>query len=185
MLERPTESACGVSEMVVLDAEDVLQLLRSEIERAGGPTAFSKKARVDRATAHRTLKREVGLSRKIINALDLRVVYAPKQDKQGPNIEIRSAGQEDGTLLFIDGKSVKAMKAQVALVACLYNEQGRVVPYERLYRLIGHRPSKAKQVNLLRQYMMQVRRLLTKHKAGYSIAVDAGVGYALCEVAQG
>ena len=73
----------------------------------------------------------------------------------------------------------------MALVACLYNEQGRVVPYERLYRLIGHRPSKTKQVNLLRQYMMQVRRLLTKHKAGYSIAVDAGVGYAPCEVAQG
>jgi DNA-binding response OmpR family regulator len=172
--------------MVVLDAEDVLQLLRSEIERAGGPTAFSKKARVDRATAHRTLKREVGLSRKIINALDLRVVYAPKQDKQGPNIEIRSAGQEDRKpRLFIDGKSVEAPRAQVALLACLHSELGRVVPYERLCRVIGHQSSQEKQMHILRQYMLSVRRLLTKHKVRCSLSVAAGVGYALCEVAQG
>jgi DNA-binding phage protein len=67
--------------MVVLDAEDVIQLLRSEIERAGGPTAFSKKAGVDRAAVHRFLKRQKGPGKKLISALKLRVVYAPKRDK--------------------------------------------------------------------------------------------------------
>jgi DNA-binding phage protein len=67
--------------MVVLDADGVVQLLRSEIDRAGGPMAFAKKVRVDRATVHRTLKRELRPSKSIIKALDLRVVYAPKREK--------------------------------------------------------------------------------------------------------
>jgi hypothetical protein len=71
--------------MVPLDAEDVLQLLRSEIEHAGGLMAFSKRARLDRATVHRALKGEIGLSRRIIRALDLRTVYVPKQQKLKPN----------------------------------------------------------------------------------------------------
>jgi DNA-binding response OmpR family regulator len=175
--------------MVTLDTADVVQLLRSEIERAGGPIAFSKKAGVNRATVHKVLKGQKRPSKKIIDALDLRVVYAPKRDKpkggvvSNPSIEIGRSAKDGEPLLLIDGKSVKAMRPQVALVACLYNELGRVVPYERLYQVIGHRPSQGAQVNLLRQYMRLVRQLLTKHKAGYSIAVDAGVGYALCEAA--
>ena len=158
--------------------------------------AFSRKTRVDRAKVHRFLKRQERPSKKIISALDLRVVYAPKRDKpeakdgvapkQGPNIQVRSAGQEDGKpRLFINGESVKAPRAQVALVACLYSELGRVVPYMRLCRAIGHRSSQKRQLRLLQQYMMLVRRLLAKQKARCSLAVTAGVGYALCEVAQG
>jgi len=184
--------------MVVLDAEDVVQLLHSEIERAGGPSAFSRKARVDRAAVHRCLKRQERPGKKIINALDLRVVYVPKRDKpkasgrekggpkKGPNIVVvrSAAGQKDGKpLLLIDGKSVKAVRAQVALVACLYNELGCVVPYERLCQVIGHRSSQDRQIRILRQQMLLVRRLLAIHKARCSVAVTAGVGYALCEVA--
>jgi len=201
--------------MVVLDAKDVIQLLRFEVELAGGPTAFSKKARVDRATVHRALKRQERPSRKIICALDLRVVYMPKRDKlkasgsakegglneppielpiqesvvpkRGPNIVIvpSAAGLRDGKLLlFINGNSVKAPRAQVALVACLYSELGCVVPYERLCRVIGHQSSRDRQMHILRQHMLLVRRMLATHKARCFLAVAPDVGYALCEVAQ-
>jgi hypothetical protein len=111
--------------MVVLDAEDIIQLLRSEIERAGGPMAFSKKARVDRATVHRTLKRPERPSRKIISALNLRVVYSPKRDRLKPNQEsivprtkkgsgiaiVRPAAgpeaDQNKLLLLVNGRSVR------------------------------------------------------------------------------
>jgi DNA-binding response OmpR family regulator len=179
--------------MVVLDTDGVVQLLRSEMDRAGGPTAFSKKIRVDRATVHRTLKRELRPSKSIIKALDLRVVYAPKREKfkasglakdgfDDPRIEFFVL--KDGKpWLSIDGRPVKFPQAQVALLACLYNELGRVVPYDRLCRVIGHRSSQERQLHILRQQMLLVRQLLAKHKPGCFLAVSAGVSYALCEVA--
>ena len=176
--------------MVVLDEDGVVQLLRSEIARAGGPMAYSKKARVDRSTVHRTLKREERPSRKIISALDLRVVYAPKRDereapKKGADIAI--VRPADGQpLLLVNGKSVKAPKAQVALLACLSSELGRVVPYERLCRAIGHQSSNERQLHILQQNIQLVRRMLTRHKARCVLAVAKNVGYAMCTVvAQG
>jgi DNA-binding response OmpR family regulator len=169
--------------MVPLGAEDVVQLLRSEIERAGGPMAFSKKARVDRATVHRTLKRKERLSRKIISALDLSVVYVRNQVSRKDGLAGRLI-VGDGTLQ-INGKAVRASPTQVALLACLCSEVGRVVPYERLCRVIGHEASHNRQMHILRQQMLAVRRMLTTHKARCLLAVSAGVGYALCEMAQG
>jgi DNA-binding response OmpR family regulator len=71
------------------------------------------------------------------------------------------------------------------LLACLYDELGRVVPYERLCPVIGHRRCGERQMHALQQQMMLVRRLLTKHETRYFLAVVAGVGYALCEMAEG
>jgi DNA-binding response OmpR family regulator len=174
--------------MVVLEAEDVVQLLQSEIERAGGPMAYSKKTRVDRAVVHRTLTRQKRPSKSIIRALDLRVVYVPKRDKvgerNGPAPKSGIVVVEGGTLR-INGKPVKAGPTSVAVLACLHSELGRVVPYERLCRIIGHQSSQERQLHILRQQMLLLRRLLTKHKAPCFLAVAAGVGYALCEVAQG
>ena len=170
---------------------------------------------MDRATVHRILKCQERPGRKIISALDLRVAHVPKRDelttsgqakdgfneprmelptqelvvpKKETNIVIvrSAAGLKDGKpLLFINGNSVKATGAEVALVACLYMELGRVVPYERLCRVIGHQSSQYRQLHILRQYMQLIRRMLATHKARYFIAVTAGVGYAMCEVAQG
>jgi hypothetical protein len=72
----------SVRNMVVLDEDGVVQLLRSEIARAGGPMAYSKKARVDRSTVHRTLKREERPSRKIIR-------IAPGHRRPGSRSRIR------------------------------------------------------------------------------------------------
>jgi hypothetical protein len=180
--------------MVVLEAEDVIDLLRSEIERAGGPTAYSKKVEVDRATIHRTLKRQERPGRAIISALDLCVVYSSNDPRmklvlraeKGSNIKIvrPATGPEGGRkklLLLVDGRSVEAPTAQIALLACLYNELGSVVPYRRLCSAIGHRSSR--KMHLLREHMRLVRRILAAHKLPYVLAVSQNVGYALCEVA--
>jgi hypothetical protein len=193
MLKDRLNQPADCPNMVLLDAEDVLQLLRSEIERAGGPMAFSKKARVDRATVHRTLKREEGLSRKIIHTLNLRTAYVPKQQKLKPNgrrptlqlVPPTAGPDRTRPLLLVNGNLVRAQRAHRALLACLYDELGRVVPYERLCRVIGHQSSGERQLHILQQQMMFVRRLLTKHETRYFLAVVTGVGYALCEVAEG
>lgn len=182
--------------MIMLDVDDVVRLLRSEVERAGGPMAYAKKFRVDRATVHRMLKREERPSRKIISALDLRVGYVPKKDKVKANGKAGAAVRAkngshivvvegDAPIVQINGKPAKAHRAQLAILACLSNELGHVVPYQRLCRVIGHHSCGDRQLRILRQQMLLVRRLLTRHKARCSIAVAAGVGYALCEVAGG
>jgi DNA-binding response OmpR family regulator len=190
-------AAWGVAErpnMVVLEAEDVVQLLQSEIERAGGPMAYSKKARVDRAAVHRFLKRQKGPGKKIISALELRVVYAPKRrgkvGKDGPAIAPKKGSdivvvEDDTPILQINGNPVRAAQAQVTLLACLCSELGCVVPYERLCRVIGHQSTHQRHMHTLRQQMVLVRRLLITHKARCFLAVAAGVGYALCEVVRG
>jgi DNA-binding response OmpR family regulator len=159
--------------------------------------AFSKNAHVDRATVHRTLKRQEGPSRKIVRALDLRMAYVPEvrasrkdslNQKKGSDIAIVQpiAGPKDGQpILLVNKNPVRVPRAQVVLLACLYSELGCVVPYARLCRAIGHQSSQEKELRILRQHMLLVRRLLTEHKARCSLAVAAGVGYALCEVAQG
>jgi len=179
--------------MVVLDAEDVVELLRSKIERAGGPSAFSKKADVDRATIHRTLKRQERPGKAIISALDLRVVYSPNEPrmprtKKGSDITIvRSANGPEGgrnkLVLVVNGRSVKAPQAQIALLACLYHELGRVVPYKRLCLAIGHQSSQETQLHIIRQHMQLIRRILAAYKLSFVLAVSRNVGYALCEVA--
>jgi DNA-binding phage protein len=61
------------------DVEDVLRLLRAEVQRTGSITAFAKIAGVDRTTVHRVLRGQLPPSRKIVHALGLRmVVFIPK-----------------------------------------------------------------------------------------------------------
>jgi DNA-binding phage protein len=61
-----------------LELKDVIELLRSEVERAGGQSAFAKKAGVDRARVNRVLRGRLAPTQKIIEALNLRIVYLPK-----------------------------------------------------------------------------------------------------------
>jgi hypothetical protein len=180
--------------MVVLEAENVVELLRSEIERVGGPSAFAKKSCVDRATIHRTLKRQERPGRAIISALDLRVVYSPNGLHKAPRTKKRSditivrpvtgsKGGRNKALLLIKGRSVKVPQSQIALLACLHNELGRVVPYNRLCLAIGHQSTHATQLHILRQHINVVRRIVAAHRLPYVLAVSQKIGYALCEVA--
>jgi DNA-binding phage protein len=64
----------------VLDLDDVIKLLRSTVEKAGGQSAFARQTGMDRAYLNAVLRgRETpvpGASR-IVEALNLRIVYEP------------------------------------------------------------------------------------------------------------
>ncbi len=62
----------------VLELEDVLRLLRSEIKRAGSQRRFAREANVNSSVVSRTMSGQVGPSEKILCALKLRKVYLPK-----------------------------------------------------------------------------------------------------------
>jgi DNA-binding phage protein len=61
--------------MRVLEVEDVVHLLRSKVERAGGQSAWAKKAGVDRTVVNRILHGARRPTEKIISALNLRMVF--------------------------------------------------------------------------------------------------------------
>ena len=66
----------------VLDLDDVITLLRSTVEKAGGQSAFARQTGMDRAYLNAVLRgRETpvpGASR-IVEALNLRIVYEPPE----------------------------------------------------------------------------------------------------------
>src|SRR5215471_5880865 len=65
--------ALGVQRL--LNVNDVIRLLRSEVKRAGSQRAFARKAGVNVSVVSKTLRGMVLPSEKILSALDLRVVY--------------------------------------------------------------------------------------------------------------
>jgi DNA-binding response OmpR family regulator len=82
--------------------------------------------------------------------------------------------------LCIRGRQVKATPAQIALLACLHEHQGRIVPYAHLGKLLRLKSSRLQQRWILRQYIMWIKRTLAAHNAPCVIAVAPDVGYALC-----
>ena len=61
--------------MKFLELKDVICLLRSEVERAGGQAAWAKKTGVNRTVINRVLNDRQPPSKKIISALKLRMVF--------------------------------------------------------------------------------------------------------------
>jgi DNA-binding phage protein len=62
----------------ILNLKDVIQLLRSEIKRAGSQRAFARKAGVNVSVVSKTLRGHVLPSEKILSALKLCTVYLSK-----------------------------------------------------------------------------------------------------------
>ena len=62
----------------ILDLQDALRKLRSEVERAGSQRAFERKAGVNVSVVSKTLRGRVLPSEKILRALKLRIVYLSK-----------------------------------------------------------------------------------------------------------
>jgi hypothetical protein len=88
--------------------------------------------------------------------------------------------RETKLVLFINGRWAKAPRSAIALLSCLHDEIGYLVPYERLCSIIGHEEATTKQKHVLRQYMTAIKRVLEEHKAGCAVAVVDGAGYVLC-----
>ena len=88
--------------------------------------------------------------------------------------------------IFIKGRRIRASYTEAALLVCLFENLGHVVPYGRLCEVIGHNSSRARRardVHILRQYMTWVRYTLQRYKVPCLIAVANDIGYALCPMA--
>jgi hypothetical protein len=142
--------------MRVLGSNEVMQLLRSEMERAGGPSAYSRKLGVDRATLHRVLNGREGPSKKIIKVLGINVVYASNQRKGGrttvaplskrsSDIAVVPSETRSELLVFINGRRVKATPSVARVLACLLRNRGCVVSYDQLYSIVRFRSTAAKK----------------------------------------
>ena len=68
--------ALGVQRL--LNIQDAIQLLRSEVKRAGSQRAFARKAGVNVSVVSKTLRGMVLPSEKILRTLKLQVVYLSK-----------------------------------------------------------------------------------------------------------
>jgi DNA-binding phage protein len=72
-----TRSGCGLKsyqlgkllQMRTFELEDVIRLLRSQVEHAGGPTAWAKKTGIDRTTLSRVLHGHRPPTKAILKAL--------------------------------------------------------------------------------------------------------------------
>ena len=62
--------------MRMLNDEDVVQLLRLEVERAGGQSAWARKERIERTLLNRVLRGRKPPTKEIISALRLCNIYA-------------------------------------------------------------------------------------------------------------
>jgi hypothetical protein len=71
------------AEKVFLEHEEVMDLLRLEIAGAGGQGRWAKMMGIDRTHLNRMLHGPQLLSKRVIRALKLRVVFAPDDRKQG------------------------------------------------------------------------------------------------------
>ena len=96
---------------------------------------------------------------------------------------VRKRSAKEGVLL-IKGNPVRASQRRLAVLACLHEEQGRVVPYERLRAILGHKSSERKQTHLLQQYMLWIRKTLAAHEASCMLGVVQSVGYVCANMAK-
>ena len=66
--------------MRILEIKDIVPLLRAEVLRAGGVTAWSKKTGVNRTVASKVLNNLKPPTRSVIKALKLRAVFVTSEN---------------------------------------------------------------------------------------------------------
>ena len=63
---------------VVLDEEDVIRLLRVEIEKDGSQAAWARRRRIERPSVNAMLSGRIPVSKTVANAIGLRRTYTAK-----------------------------------------------------------------------------------------------------------
>jgi hypothetical protein len=66
--------------MRVLEVKDIVPLLRAEVQRAGGISAWSKKTGVNRTVASKVVNNLKPPTKSVIKALKLRAVFVVSKD---------------------------------------------------------------------------------------------------------
>ena len=78
-----------------------------------------------------------------------------------------------------DGHNILARPHERAILVCLHENVGFIVPYETLGAALGYTTVTAKERHAVHQHVMTLRRLLSEHEVPYVVAGIDGVGYAL------
>ena len=92
----------------------------------------------------------------------------------------KSQGKRASQIASFHQGAAGGCETQTELLACLHENQGHIVPYKQLVRLLGHRSTRLEQMHILRQYAAWITKTLTAHKALCMLAVAPRVGYVLC-----
>jgi DNA-binding phage protein len=71
----------GLFTVRILELKDIVPLLRAEVRRAGGVTAWCKKTGVHRTIASKVLNNLSPPTKSVIKALKLRTVFVASDDK--------------------------------------------------------------------------------------------------------
>jgi DNA-binding phage protein len=66
--------------MRLFDERDVIHLLQAEVKRTGGQTAWARKTGFDRPMLNKILSGRLSPTKKIIDLLNLRLVYVSKNE---------------------------------------------------------------------------------------------------------
>ena len=93
--------------MRILELDDVIALLRDEVERAGGQVAWSKRTGTDRSMINRVLNGYRLPTAGMIAALNLRVVFTPRDKSPEAKEQVRDPAAGYATLI---GQSASAAR---------------------------------------------------------------------------
>jgi DNA-binding phage protein len=74
----------------LLDESDVLRLLREDVDRAGGQSAWARRSGIDRVHLNKVLNGERPLSPNIVRALKLKKVYVAHDRELGTTKRART-----------------------------------------------------------------------------------------------
>jgi hypothetical protein len=74
-------SRLGRQKQMLLSSQDVIELLRAEIEKAGTESAWARRTGANRTSVNLVLKGRLGLQKNLLDALglDMVVAYAPRR----------------------------------------------------------------------------------------------------------
>lgn len=84
--------------------------------------------------------------------------------------------------MLLDGHQVMARPRERAILVCLHENMGFLVPYATLCAVLGYGTATEKGKHALQQHIMTVKRLLADHEVPYTVAAISGAGYTLCSV---
>jgi DNA-binding response OmpR family regulator len=96
---------------------------------------------------------------------------------------VQESAKENGPrklVVFIKGRRVEASQRQTALLAYLHKNQGHIVSYKKLIRILGFKSTETPQLHILRQYVLWISKTLAARKALCMLAVAPRIGYVLC-----
>ncbi len=79
MKKKATPSVANFGRLgIILDEQDVLRLLRVEVEKDGSQAAWARRRRIERPSVNAMLSGRIPVSRSVAEALGLRRTYTAK-----------------------------------------------------------------------------------------------------------